>query len=595
MIRPQRNASRELIGLGGLWRLAVDPDDHGEARGWQHGLDAATATHWVAVPGSIQEQLETAGLMAWQGAVWFETECHVPAGWSGRRVFLDLPSAEYHARIWVDGAWLGDHDLPFLPGQYDLGPLASPGARVRISIRLDGRLRDDEPLMGIASDDYARERRPKDEVYPPIRGDFYPYLGLHRTPGLGARPAGGLETLAVDGDWRVDGHGVLGIRAHAPGASALALCLRAPDGGVTFETDAALVDGALVAHWTLPAITPWRVGAGALYRLELACRDASGAVFDHYAVDVGFRNLGWDHAGVYLNGERLTLRGVGMHEDFAVLGKGQALAVTVRDLGLVGWLGANCLRTAHYPHAEDTLDLADRLGILVISEAACVNLDFRQRAPALAAHHARALEAQIARDRGHPSVIAWSLANEPGYLGEPEYREHGDDYWRTLTAVARAADATRPLMVANVEYAGRDDPAFAHTDIVAINRYWGWYTMPGQLQRAAQRLKDELDHLAARYRKPILISEFGADAVAGAHALGPQLFTEEYQAQLIEAYLEVIDAHPAALGGLVWNFADFRTAQHHRRVIHNLKGVFTRERQPKAAAFALRRRWTGAR
>jgi beta-glucuronidase len=145
-----------------------------------------------------------------------------------------------------------------------------------------------------------------------------------------------------------------------------------------------------------------------------------------------------------------------------------------------------------------------------------------------------------------------------------------------------------------VQRHGPDDPVFAACDVLSINRYYGWYDHPGQLDTAAALLQAELDALAARHGKPILVAEFGADTVAGLHATYDQLFTEEYQEAFLRRYLEVIERHPATIGAHVWNFADFRTAQHFRRVVLNLKGVFTRTREPKRAAFALKELWSRA-
>ncbi|QYU69096.1 hypothetical protein J4558_02830 [Leptolyngbya sp. 15MV] len=158
---------------------------------------------------------------------------------------------------------------------------------------------------------------------------------------------------------------------------------------------------------------------------------------------------------------------------------------------------------------------------------------------------------------------------------------------------ARVLDPTRPLTHAKVGYAGNDDPAFGESDFLGMNRYHGWYSNPGQIEAGVAALRADFDAVAA-HGKPVVLLEFGADALAGQHATHDQLFTEEYQQRLIEAYWAEIERHPALAGGHVWNFADFRTAQHGRRVVHNLKGVFTRTREPKMAAWALRRLWTGA-
>jgi beta-glucuronidase len=190
-------------------------------------------------------------------------------------------------------------------------------------------------------------------------------------------------------------------------------------------------------------------------------------------------------------------------------------------------------------------------------------------------------------------VIAWSLANEPGYLGEAIYASASAPYWAEVFAHARALDPTRPLTLAQVQYAGEADPAFGLCDFLSVNRYYGWYTEPGQLERATVRLRELFDRLSAVHGKPIFVSEFGADAIAGFHATTDQLWTEDFQSDFIEAYWREILAHPAVIGGHVWNFADFRTAQHGRRAVLNHKGVFTRQRDPKRAAFTVRRLWRG--
>ncbi len=86
--------------------------------------------------------------------------------------------------------------------------------------------------------------------------------------------------------------------------------------------------------------------------------------------------------------------------------------------------------------------------------------------------------------------------------------------------------------------------------------------------------------------------EFGADAVAGMHSDPPVMFSEEYQAEVIRQVGDALDRRPWIIGEHVWNFADFMTKSGLTRVMGNRKGVFTRERQPKLAAHALRRRWS---
>ena len=130
--------------------------------------------------------------------------------------------------------------------------------------------------------------------------------------------------------------------------------------------------------------------------------------------------------------------------------------------------------------------------------------------------------------------------------------------------------------------------------MVSINRYYGWYTHPGQLDAAVRTLEEELDGLHRRFGKPIVMTEFGTDTLPGQHASPPEMWSEEYQAEFIRRYLDVAAARPFMAGMHVWNFADFKTGQGTARAAGmNFKGVFTRDRRPKMAAHLLRSRWTG--
>jgi beta-glucuronidase len=125
-----------------------------------------------------------------------------------------------------------------------------------------------------------------------------------------------------------------------------------------------------------------------------------------------------------------------------------------------------------------------------------------------------------------------------------------------------------------------------------INRYYGWY-LGFDLEEAAEGLEEELQAWSDKHGMPIIITEYGGDAVAGIRSVGANPWSEEYQADLLDTYHEVFDRIDAVVGEHVWNFADFATATSFMRVDGNKKGVFTRDRQPKLAAHHLRARWGG--
>ncbi|NLD71986.1 MAG: beta-galactosidase, partial [Chloroflexi bacterium] len=129
-------------------------------------------------------------------------------------------------------------------------------------------------------------------------------------------------------------------------------------------------------------------------------------------------------------------------------------------------------------------------------------------------------------------------------------------------------------------------------DIVCEHRYTGWYTLSGHLDAAREDLAEDMDRLHAMYGKPVAITEFGADTIAGVHSDPPVMWSEEYQVELLRRYLDVAAERPFLVGLHVWNLADFKTAQGIIRAGGlNQKGVFTRDRRPKMAAHLLRERW----
>jgi beta-glucuronidase len=129
-------------------------------------------------------------------------------------------------------------------------------------------------------------------------------------------------------------------------------------------------------------------------------------------------------------------------------------------------------------------------------------------------------------------------------------------------------------------------------DVICMNRYWGWYALGGQLDRARLALEQELDEVWASFGRPIIMTEFGADTMAGMHGHPNVMWTEEYQADYMRMHLEVAAARDFVAGMQVWNFADFAAVQSIARVGGlNMKGIFTRTRQPKMAAYVLREFW----
>ena len=128
--------------------------------------------------------------------------------------------------------------------------------------------------------------------------------------------------------------------------------------------------------------------------------------------------------------------------------------------------------------------------------------------------------------------------------------------------------------------------------MLLLNRYYGWYAQTGDLASAERVLQEELEAWAAKYDKPIVMTEYGADTQPGLHSMVDDPWSEEFQTAFLDMYHRVFDRVEAVAGEQIWNFADFATRAGIMRVDGNKKGVFTRDRRPKSSAFHVRRRWT---
>lgn len=356
---------------------------------------------------------------------------------------------------------------------------------------------------------------------------------------------------------------------------------------------------------TVPDVHLWQPGAAYLYKLIVEVIE-DGSVVDTYPVTVGVRTVEVKGSQFLINGKPFYFTGFGKHEDSAVRGKGHDSAYLVHDFQLMEWIGANSFRTSHYPYAEEVIDFADRHGIVVIDETPAVGLNLAIASglagqPAQStfsenginaetnAAHAQEIRELVSRDKNHPSVVMWCIANEPA-----SNEEGAREYFEPLVQLTRELDPTRPVCFTAVMMAMASNDLITDLfDAICLNRYYGWYIDNGDLTSAEQKLRWDLGQWVEKYDKPIMMTEYGADTLTGLHSVRDVPWTEDYQVRYLDMNHKVFDEFPQFVGEHVWNFADFQTANGIHRVDGNKKGIFTRDRSPKSAALALRDRWTG--
>ncbi|TLM83566.1 beta-glucuronidase [Pseudarthrobacter sp. NamE2] len=587
MLKPRPTLTRELVNLDGLWRFAIE--DANVPRPWTGALETRLE---APVPSSYNDLYTDPEIRNHVGWVWYQRTVRVPRGWAGERVILRLDAATHEGKVYVDDVLVARHVGGYTPFEADITDHVSPGAEFRLTVGVSNELTSTTIPPGSISVTQDGRRQ---QTY---LHDFYNYAGLARSVWLYSKPERHISDITI-----VTGViGQTGVVDYSVAAShETTVRVRALDATGCEVATAEGSNGTL----SIEAVTLWQPGAAYLYDLVVELLDGE-EVIDSYTEPFGVRTVEVRGTQFLINGKPFYFTGFGKHEDTAVRGKGHDNAYLVHDFQLLEWAGANSFRTSHYPYAEEVLEFADRNGIVVVDETAAVGLNlgvqggltgigpkptfspetFNHETQAAHAQHLREL---IARDKNHPSVVMWSIANEPA-----SNEEGAREYFEPLVQLARELDPTRPLTYAAVMFATFQNDKIADLfDVLSINRYYGWYVFTGDLATAEQYLEGDLRGWVQAFGKPIMMSEYGADTMPGQHSVWDMPWSEEYQQSYLDMNHRVFDRIEAFIGEHVWNFADFQTSNGIHRVDGNRKGVFTRDRKPKSAAHTLRARWTG--
>lgn len=579
-----------VFDLSGIWDfklLEKETDDCDCAQGLLKG------TVPMPVPSSYNDIYPGRDFADHMGDMVYQRTFTVTEEMTKGRLVLRFGSVTHRARVWLNGELLGEHKGGFLP----------------FSFEISGRVQNGENILTVFVNnvvDYSTIPcgRIVEEEFPGLgkrtvnlpNFDFYNYSGIMRPVWLYTTPHVYIRDIEVSG--KMDGSFQWKIKVGGEGADQAEVSVSVYDA----EGKCVYTGGGQCGTGSVEAPRLWCPEDPCLYQLRVCVKTELGEP-DEYTETFGFREVSIENCRILLNGKPVYLKGFGKHEEGGARGRGTDIALMTKDLGLLKWIGANSFRTSHYPNSEEMMELCDRMGILVIDETPAVGLNTGFTATGLlggnpkgtwetlqtAEHHREVLEELVERDKNHPCVIAWSVANEPA-----SQEEGAKEYFEPLVRLAKEKDAQhRPVTMATYEGSSPETCKVAELcDFLLLNRYRGWYDTEGNLKGAAAKLKAELEGFHRRCpEKPIMLGEYGADTIAGLHDINQRLFSEEYQTGFMKAYAEVFDSLPYITGEHVWVFADFATAENIKRVDGNKKGIFTRDRRPKQAAYFLKERW----
>lgn len=591
------------------------------AAGWQFrfddGLTSETASglpdsEWqvVALPHTWNRLGEyrvgrTAATDNRQGKGWYRLRLDGARLPPGRRHVIEFDAVGNLADLWVNGRHVGRHAGAFSRFRFDLTDVLDPSGPNIILLRAD----NSKPEPGSPTQNVV-----------PLDGDFFIHGGIYRParllhvapshialddhggPGVYATP-----TIA-------NGSGKLAVRVKLTaviGGQSLVAILRDAAGRTVSEVTTPLTARQDEAALTLDVAAPRRWNGRAdpyLYRLEARLSDIT-TTLDSVTVPVGFREFRVDpNTGFHLNGKALPLHGVSRHQDY--LGKGWALSADdhARDMALIAEMGANTVRFAHYQHAPDWFELADRYGMIVWAELPFVNRpsnDGSTGTPELVANAKAQMIELIRQNYNHPSVVTWGIGNEVDLdmvTGRAPKSADARPLLRELNALSKAEDPSRPTVIADCCEATHEGVAPASerpsqpvltgiADLMGYNRYYGWY------YRSVADLGPHLDLLHARYPGiPISVSEYGAGGALSQHvedgaahkiAHASRMHPEEFQSWYHEQSWPQLRDRPYLWANWIWNMFDFssKIRQEGDATDINDKGLVTYDRKVKKDAF----------
>ena len=593
LLYPCESSARRVVSLDGMWRFAFDPQGQGVDKGWTMALPESIT---MPVPASFCDFFTDKDSREYCGDFWYETDFFVPGEWEGKDIAVRFGSVTHHARIFVNGVEVTAHEGGFLPFDAAVTDIVRYNQHNHLAVLANNEL--NETMLPAGRTTTLSNGKKMATPY----FDFYNYAGIHRPVKLMALPKERVLDFSVV-------HSLSGTAADVAYTVTTngdhAVCVDVYDGA----EKVAHADGKSgTLH--IENVRLWNVHAAYLYSFVIRITDGE-TVVDEYHEKIGIRTFEIKDGNFLLNGKAVYLRGFGKHEDADIRGRGLDLATVKRDYELMKWIGANCFRTSHYPYAEELYQMADEEGFLVIDEVPAVGfmestMNFlsasqgngkkvgwfeKETTPQLLENHKAALIDMINRDKNHASVIAWSILNEPQCTSEGT-----EAYFKTLFDLAHEIDPQkRPRTYAIVMMSlPNNSKGQQFADFISLNRYYGWYVMGGMnIVDAEAAFRREMDGWSmVLHGRPMIFTEYGADTMPSEHKLPSVMWSQEYQNEYLDMNHAVFDSYDFVKGELVWNFADFQTTEGIMRANGNKKGIFTRQRQPKDAAFHFRARWT---
>ena len=575
LMAPVQNiAGRSHISLNGRWHYIIDPYENGYYDYRHMPFDASESgkggyyddrkpkdkTDWVEydfdraptmkVPGDWNSQAEK--LQLYEGTIWLR-QTFEAAPRPGRHYVLSFGAVNYEAHVYLNGKKLGTHKGGFTPFQFDVS----------------GKLNQGRNVVVVKADN----TRHADEI-PTVNTDWWNYGGITRDVLLAELPASYIADYKVQlakGDARrIQGFVQLGGER-----TSQRVTVRIPEAGIqaTLQTDS---NGRAAIDLAAGKLALWSPEHPKLYAVEVSAGE------DKVSDRIGFRTIVTRGQDILLNGKSVFLRGISIHDENPLIpgrlrGQGdmRMLLQWAKDMN------CNYVRLAHYPHSEEMIRLADEMGLMVWAEVP-VYWTISWNNPDTYANASTQLTDLVVRDKNRASVVIWSVGNETP-ISAPR-----NAFMGKLVDTARSLDDTRLVAAAlEIHRKGNDitveDPLAERIDLISFNEYAGWYWASN-----AEMLNYRFD---IKQDKPVMITEFGADALGGYHADADTRWSEEYQDTLYKNQFRMLAGIPGLRGLVPWILVDFRSPRRQHPYFQdgwNRKGLISDDGKKKQVFWTMK-------
>ena len=543
---------RKTISLNGPWNYTIDQYDTCLRQKWFNEVytdsDGRTLPldysfdEWETITLPCSASLAKPELFWYEGPLVFTRRFSLNDDRAQKKIFLRIGAANYTCRVFLNGEYICTHHGGSTPFMWDVSD----------------NLREENRIILVSDNTRAHTNVPTENT------DWFNYSGVYRDIELVILPEAYIRNLQVN---LVPGSEYRKIRIAAEASSETGnVTVTIPELGIEESIGLSGHRGEAIIDAS-PEL--WCPESPKLYKVQASFGE------DTVSDLVGFREISVHGRDIFLNGKEIYLHGISVHEDSEFTGKALTDEERMEIVRTAKQLGANYLRLAHYPHHENMAKLCDREGILLWEEIP-VYWAIAFDNPATYASAENQLAEMIFRDYNRASVIIWSVGNE-----NPDSDERYS-FMSRLADFAHSYDRTRMVsaacLVDNVSISIKDRLA-DRLDIIGINEYIGWYS-PNY---------EELPLLFknSNPQKPVIITEFGADATIGLHGSIDDKGTEECQAEVYRRQIEILRTIPYIKGMTPWILFDFRCPRRTAKIqgFYNRKGLVSSDRKVVKPAF----------